>query len=140
MSSNLPRKWTSAIMLSVVLSCITVLAYSSDSVKLSVVPNRCISLLKGKTCYQAVQFRWKLQDAASVINPICLWREGQSVALNCWEGQSEGFFRYSLEAAETTSFHLVTGKRKQPIIGSTSVTVNWVYNNRSSRRGRWRLF
>lgn len=127
-------------MLSVVFISMAVPAFSSDSVELSVVPNRCISLLKGKTCYQTVQFQWKLQNHTNVRNSICLWREGQSAALACWDGQSEGEFRYSLEAAETTNFHLVTGKLKQPIIGSTSVTVNWVYNKRSSRRGRWRLF
>lgn len=142
MSSKLPGSWIGTIMLSVVFCCHAAPALSAENDQLSVVPDRCISLLKGRTCYQRVQFRWKLPDTeiANANGKICLWREGDSAALTCWDGELEGAFRYSLEAVETTSFHLVEGSGQLPIISSTSVTVSWVYNKRGSRRSRWRLF
>ena len=142
MYSKLPTRWLCTTILSVVFSCSPQTAFSADSAQLSVVPDRCISLLQGQTCYLGVRFRWKLQDidTTNANNTICLWREGESVAMTCWEGEFEGVFRYSLEAAETTSFHLVSGNGQQPIIGSTKVTISWVYNKRKSKSSRWRLF
>ncbi|MFK8082124.1 MAG: DUF3019 domain-containing protein [Granulosicoccus sp.] len=113
---------------------------SADGVQFTAVPNKCISLLKGQTCYQRVQFRWGSDDTGTVHKLVCLWREGDSLALTCWEGQFEGLYRYNLEAAETTSFYLVAGREQEPVIARTSVKVSWVYNNRSTRRSRWRLF
>lgn len=140
MYSNPPGSWFSATGLLFVLICHTPPVFSSDSIPLAVVPDRCISLRKGKTCYQDVQFRWKLEDMSNLDRTICLWREGESVALACWNGKSEGVFRYSLAITKSTGFHLAVGLKPLPVIGSTRVTVNWVYKNRGSRRARWRLF
>jgi len=87
-----------------------------------------------------VQLRWKSLDDAHVQKAICIWRDGDSTALMCWEGVSNGNFRYDLEAAETTSFYLVAGREQQPVVGRATVKVSWVYNNRASRSSRWRLF
>ncbi len=142
MYSNPSKSWTLHIMIWVAISCHAAPAFSENSVQFSVVPDRCISLLRGQTCYQGVRFRWNFQntEAANANKTICLWREGDSVALTCWEGELEGVFRYSLESAETTNFHLVSGSGQQPILSSTKVTISWVYNKRGSRSSRWRLF
>lgn len=142
MYSSPPKSWTLPLMILVAISGHAAPAFSENNVQLSVVPDRCISLLRGQTCYQGVRFLWNVQDTdvTNVNKTICLWREGDSVALTCWEGELEGVYRYSLEAAKTTNFHLVSGSEQQPIIGSTKVTISWVYNKRGSRSSRWRLF
>lgn len=140
MYSKHRHRRVSTIFLSAVCSGFVAPIVLANSIQLSVVPDKCISLLKGQTCYQSVQFRWNSQDTNSTPNIICLWREGDSAALTCWENVSEGKYRYSLEAAETTNFYLVVGKEQQPVIDRTTVKISWVYSNRESRRSRWRLF
>jgi len=113
---------------------------SADDFSFTVVPDKCISLVKDQVCYQRVQFRWQSRSDADAQERVCLWREGGAVALNCWSARTEGEFRYALEASETTGFYLVAGDQQQPIVASTEVKVTWVYNKRSSGRTRWRLF
>lgn len=127
-------------LLCTVVSGYATYAHAADDIQLTVVPDKCISLLKGQTCYQNVRFRWNAQRMSGAHRVICLWREGEAEALTCRDGELEGTFRYKLEAAETTTFYLVAGRQQQPVLDSTTVTINWVYSNRSKRRSRWRLF
>ncbi len=128
------------IVLSAIVVSYAASVVSADAVELSVIPDKCISLVKGQTCYQRVQFSWKSMDDIVEDKVICLWREGDSIALSCWEEEVEGDFKYELEAAETTNFYLVAGRERQPILSRATVKISWVYSNRASRSSRWRLF
>ena len=137
---KLPMRRINPVLLSVFLIGNMTVAHSSDGVSLSVVPNKCVSLRKGQTCYQRVQFRWSSQEAQTRYKIVCLRQESSSDVLACWENETSGKFRYYLEAAETQNFFLVAGDKLEPVIGRTTVSINWVYDSRATRRGRWRLF
>lgn len=130
----------SLILLLAAISGSPVSAISADSVLLTIVPDKCISLNKGQTCYQRVQFRWQSRNQTERIKVICLWREGDNAALRCWSDEAEGTFRYNLEEETTTGFYLVAGEKQSPVIARSEVKIAWVYDNRSSARTRWRLF
>ncbi|MFK7857376.1 MAG: DUF3019 domain-containing protein [Granulosicoccus sp.] len=83
---------------------------------------------------------WKSQNLTSVQKLICLCRKCDPEALKCCKDKTEGMYRYSLEAAESTNFHLVAARQQQPVVARTPVKVNWVYNHRKTRRSRWKIF
>lgn len=121
-------------------SCALATSATADTIQFSIIPNKCISLRKGQTCFQRVVLRWQSTNQSERPDLMCLWRDGDPDALKCWQGQATGEFRYNLAEKKTTGFYLVAGEQQLPVVARAEVKITWVYSNRSSGRTRWRLF
>lgn len=102
---------------------------------LTVNPERCVALRQGQICYQRVVFKWQTKD----INDYCLFPDGQTTPLQCWNKVSSGRFNMDFQAAESRRY-ILRQKNQTVDIASAELIVAWVYGNKKRRRASWRLF
>lgn len=102
--------------------------------QLSTLPNKCVALRHGRTCFAQVVLRFE------VVKPglYCIRRQNKEQPLYCETISRYGSFKYDFQAKSKQIFTLVE-QGKSRILASTTIDVAWVHQVRSRKR-RWRLF
>ena len=105
-------------------------------------PNRCIALRKGQDCYQTLKFKWDLDSSKIDQNEeatFCLVQDDQDNPLICWQKNELNNFKIEFKSSSGVEYFIVR-KDKNEKLGRLEVDVSWVYKNKKSRVGSWRLF
>ena len=97
-------------------------------------PDTCVALREGRSCYADVDISWQQQS----IGNYCLRNEQSKHIIQCWLMQQKGLFRYEFDSAETIGFELINSDNGK-VVATTEIQLQWVYKNRQKKR-RWRLF
>ena len=105
---------------------------SDGNIQLQIKPDKCVAMRRGQVCFQRLRFSIDLPDTGE----YCLHRESDE-PLQCWKNSSSVKYTYELKSDKTVVFYLYHNKKK---VAEKTVTVAWVYNNKSRRRNSWRLF
>lgn len=128
--------WLKPLLLAITLSMAPhIHANSETKTFFKGVPDRCISLHKGQTCYQKVILSWE----SPVTADFCLFRHRADQPLKCWTQVSSGVLELDFQSSTPLTYHLYQTGKKEPIASST-VSVAWVYKTPKRQRGGWRLF
>lgn len=106
---------------------------ANDQRTLTVVPDKCVALRKGQTCYQRVKIRFKLDNTGN----YCLYLNDNEQAEKCWSGVASGEYMHDVRSSENVEISL---QKNSTVVAQTRVTVAWVYKNKPRRRSSWRLF
>lgn len=113
----------------------TLLAQNSDeSSALSALPNTCVALREGRSCYADIVLTW----SQPVIGNYCLRDATSKYIMQCWLKQQNGTLRYNFDSKESITFELFDSNTSR-VITTAQVKLQWVYQNRQKKR-RWRLF
>lgn len=101
---------------------------------LTLLPNKCVALHKGRTCYAELKFQWKVK----IKGDYCLYEEALTSPIKCWRQSNRGYFEYNFQSSVSRSYILVAESTKETI-AKGGVSVNWVHKSPDKRR-RWRIF
>lgn len=101
---------------------------------LSALPNKCIALRQGRTCFAQVTLRF------SVLKPgrYCIKQHGMTDPLYCESIQRYGLFNVEFQSKSKMAYTLIDQITQQEL-ASTTVDVAWVHQ-KTSRKRRWRIF
>ncbi|MDN4501371.1 DUF3019 domain-containing protein [Alteromonadaceae bacterium BrNp21-10] len=107
----------------------------ATTTRLSIMPQQCVSLYQGQSCYSQVKVTWQSGEK----NDYCLYIENQSQPLKCWHNVTTGMLLHELNTSHNIRFILqVKGQRID--IADSELTVSWVYQKKQKSRLTWRLF
>lgn len=101
---------------------------------LTVQPQSCVALNKGRACYTQLTFSWKASKNAN----YCLKDLDSRDFIYCWDNANSGNIKYEFENQQSREFQLINSDTGA-LLGQTQVKVQWVYKNRQKKR-RWRVF
>ena len=104
------------------------------SASLLLTPARCVALHQGQICYQRVQISW----SSSALGNYCVYQQGQTEPLHCWQQQSEATLE--IEFAADRSGVMQLKDDDQHVIAEAILEVAWVYKANTRRKTHWRLF
>lgn len=107
---------------------------SSTQTSMLLTPVRCVALHQGQVCYQNVQLSWSSVQAGN----YCVYIDNQAEPLQCWQGQTQGSYRYEFASAESQVLQLKNAQ--QDVLAQARVEVAWVYKSNTRRKTHWRLF
>jgi len=105
----------------------------AEEATLTIVPNKCVALSKGKTCYQTITFTYSSSNSEN----ICLVGNDNSKPLACWENESSIVFRYNHSSKTSVWFSVINSDGE--LLASEKMNVVWVYR-KPRKRNQWRLF
>ena len=103
-------------------------------VAFTALPEQCVTLREGRNCFATVELQWKSSSKHS----FCLYQEGKSKQLGCWEDNNNVHIRVEFESNKSIKYQLRT-VIDDKVIAETQVEVSWQHKN-TSRKRRWRLF
>lgn len=109
-------------------------AQEESGAQLSAKPNKCIALRKGQACYQTVNFYWRTPAEGD----YCLYAEGQSAPLHCWQGAGAPPLRYEFVGQQSQTFVIRSAQGVR--LTQLDLVVAWVYTSGRRDSGGWRLF
>lgn len=101
---------------------------------LSIQPNKCVALRKGRTCYADITVKWQTKTPGD----YCLISNISALPLACWKNKQTGNIKLNFESTTNQEFSLVFEQSKQLVYSQTMV-VTWLHKS-PNRRRRWRLF
>lgn len=110
-------------------------AEQDNKAKLTVKPNRCISLHQGQVCYQQVKLSWR----TPVDGQYCLYVEQNEAALTCWQGAAQTEYHYTFEGSESTYFE-IRPYGETRVLGRVKLQLASVYKTSTRSHSKWRLF
>lgn len=126
---------TMRIMAVAVFGLLVLPGAKADQVRLTVTPDKCVTLRQGQTCYQTLQIEFE----AMTTGDYCLKIVGQPSAIQCWSDVNSAQHRYALASDRAVDFEIVNGE--QVTLAAVHVVVSWVYKqSRHRSRSGWRLF
>ncbi len=102
--------------------------------ELVAVPDTCVALREGRSCYADVVLHWQQPEEGN----YCLRDTETKHIIKCWMRQQQGEFNYAFDSKHSVSFELINSDSSKAI-ATTQVQLQWVYKNRQKKR-RWRLF
>lgn len=100
----------------------------------SALPNKCVALHKGRTCYAQITMRFAVPKPGQ----YCLLRKEDSKILTCEAIERYGLFQIQFESTSKQAYSLVERLTKKEI-AQAMIDVAWVHQKKSRKR-RWRLF
>jgi len=106
----------------------------NDQTTISLSPNKCVTLRKGRECFATIQINWK----SNISGHYCIHRHVDNLMITCWKEKKEGQFLYIFQSSQSEEIELVFQKTKE-IVSSARITINWVYKSKKRKR-RWRIF
>jgi len=127
----MPVKFIVRVLLVSVLIMST--SANAKEATLTIVPNKCVALSKGKTCYQTITFTYSSSNDEN----ICLFRSDNPKPLACWENESNIVFRYEYSSKTSDWFSVINSDNE--LLASEKMNVVWVYR-KPRKRNQWRLF
>jgi Protein of unknown function (DUF3019) len=102
---------------------------------LQIKPARCIALHEGQLCYQTLKIQWETSNADN----YCLYQQGSSSPLVCWDNVAQATEKYEFESSTSQKFVLIR-KSDAQVVADFIVTVAWVYDANTHRENHWRIF
>jgi len=105
------------------------------SIKLTVKPDRCITLYQGQACYQTLSFNWATPETGE----YCLFNQEVSEPLFCWQGNQKQAQKYEFESEQSITYAIFTRDKKQKM-AEVKVKVANVYKSKRKNSRNWRLF
>jgi len=119
-------------------------AETARDYRLTLKPQRCISLHKGQQCTQKITAQWHTTASGR----YCLYLNAEREALRCWpaadeplavDGGKEQAFIYRFKGTQSISF-VVKDEASGVVVASRLFEVAWVYQSNRSNNSAWRLF
>lgn len=107
---------------------------SSLTPELSVMPNKCVALRKGRTCFAKMTFRFRVNHPGH----YCIVEQDRKRPLYCETIERYGLFSFEFQSEKKLTYFLVNSAN-QMNIASTIIDVAWVHK-KTSRKRRWRIF
>lgn len=102
---------------------------------LFVIPERCVALRQGQTCYQEVTFNWRQRQKGN----YCLVNLATRQVLKCWHNSNQGKFHLDFQSTQSTDF--VLRVQDQDIdLSKARITVSWVFKSSKRPKSSWKLF
>lgn len=114
-------------------------AFAETTAELTFQPDRCVALNEGQVCYQTLSVNWQ----SDTLGDYCLFEEGVSQALMCWQDAQAGraSLEFAAEANRTYQLRLqVMPDQTLQLMAEHEVIVTWVYSKTKKRKNSWRLF
>lgn len=122
-------------LLWVIMSISAVRATPFMGTQLSAKPNDCVTLDRGRVCYQTIELHWQTE----VPGHYCLWQIPAKNPLRCWSNVQTGQHTLNFASAKNQRYVLRAFEQSINLV-STDIEVKWVYKNRRRDRLRWRIF
>lgn len=107
---------------------------NSAEVTFTALPEQCVTLRQGRDCFATVELQWQSPAKHS----FCLYQEGQTKQLGCWQNNNKVQINIEFESNKTIKYQLRTVSDNK-VIAETQVEVSWQHKN-TTRKRRWRLF
>ena len=101
---------------------------------LSALPNKCVALHKGRTCYAQITMRFSVPRPGQ----YCLLRREDEKVIACEAIERYGLFKLQFESTSKQAYLLVEQLTKKEV-AQAMIDVAWVHQKKSRKR-RWRLF
>ncbi len=126
------------LLLFTVVFCFPVKSNAYE-VQFSAKPKRCIKPRGEKLCASTIELQWRSNKRDS----YCIYVQGESKVLQCWENKKKGEANVEFRSAESVTY-LLRLRDEQIVISTVQVSV--VYSlkrankKKSSRRRLWRAF
>ncbi len=102
---------------------------------MNVSPEQCVAMRQGQSCYVSVQLSWQVDTPGN----YCLYTEGESRALNCWENTAKGEIKKSFDSKVNLEFSL-RRQNESSSLASAVVKMAWVHKKKGQARKSWRIF
>lgn len=126
-------KTISLLMLLLVISSV---ANATDiQASMQVSPDQCVAMRQGQACYVSVQLSWKVTSPGN----YCLYTEGSTKALNCWENSTTGELKKSFDSKVNLTFSL-RRQNESLSVATAVVKMAWVHKKKGTPRKSWRIF
>ncbi|MGB1298025.1 MAG: DUF3019 domain-containing protein [Psychrobium sp.] len=109
-------------------------AVASLTPELSALPNKCVALRKGRTCFAKITLRFRVTSPGR----YCVVGPDKSKTLYCESIERYGLFSFEFKSEKKLTFFLIDDAT-QAQIASTDIDVAWVHK-KTSRKRRWRIF
>lgn len=107
--------------------------YTMADEAFSVKPKKCVTLHKGQTCYQNLDFKWQADNKIS-----CLYAVNTEVPLHCNRQSGSVVFRYEFASDKKQVFTLRDESGNN--IATVKVEVASVYKGKRRATTGWRIF
>jgi len=107
---------------------------SPSSAELSALPNKCVALRKGRTCFAKITLRFRVNHPGR----YCIVEQDKKQPLYCESIDRYGLFAFEFQSEKKLTYFLVDAAN-QVNISSTIIDVAWVHK-KTSRKRRWRIF
>ncbi len=109
-------------------------AENTDVPRLTALPNKCVALRHGRTCFAQITLRF------TVLKPgrYCITKRNAKQPLYCESIDRYGLFNVEFQSKTKQAYVLVEQSTKQEL-ATTVIDVAWVHQ-KTSRKRRWRLF
>ena len=104
------------------------------SPELSAMPNKCVALRKGRTCFAKITLRFRVSHPGR----YCIVEQDKEQPLYCESIDRFGLFAFEFQSEKKLTYFLVDATN-QVNIASTIIDVAWVHK-KTSRKRRWRIF
>jgi putative salt-induced outer membrane protein YdiY len=102
---------------------------------MNVSPEQCVAMRQGQSCYVSVQLSWQVDTPGN----YCLYTEGESRALSCWENTAKGEIKKSFDSKVNLEFSL-RRQNESSSLASAVVKMAWVHKKKGQARKSWRIF
>ena len=107
---------------------------STGQVTFSALPEQCVTLRQGRSCFAKVELHWQSYSKQS----FCLYQQDQKKQLGCWQNNNNARIKIEFESNKSVIYQLRTTSDNK-VIAETQVEVSWQHKN-TARKRRWRLF
>ncbi len=126
-----------SLFLITILVCSTSMKVHATDIKpsLKIIPDRCISLHRGQTCYQKITIHWQ----SAIKTDYCLFQKGVDSPLKCWKASSYGELKIDFQSDKSIDFELRQKGEHSPV-ATSSLSIHWVYKSTKKQKRGWRLF
>lgn len=102
---------------------------------LSLQPNKCVALHKGRQCFAKINIKWHVLEQGD----FCLHQTTEpQKELACWSNKKQAKLEYEFASQSNTEF-VLKERSSGKVIARSEINVSWLYNS-SNKRRRWRLF
>lgn len=107
---------------------------SLPKAQLSALPNKCVALRHGRTCFAQITLRFSVPKPGR----YCIRQQDLKRLMYCESIQRYGLFNFEFKS-KTKLTYLLIEQSTQAELASTDIGVAWVHQ-KTSRKRRWRIF
>jgi hypothetical protein len=109
---------------------------SLPAIHFSIKPHLCVLADGEQACEDQLEVHWSSPEARS----LCLYRNGDSMPLQCWTSAYSGHYQFQLTASSSTDFHLREVESEQTLGREVFEVVYQQKQYRRQRRNPWSFF
>ena len=102
---------------------------------LTIVPEQCVALLQGQSCYVTVELNWQTPKQGN----YCLYSSLNTQPIQCWQSQKMGELKQEFVSKNNIKFFLRL-KNSKDNIANVEIKMAWVHKRKGRPRTSWRMF